>query len=140
MGRNGLPHGTVIEVISGGASASTRLVGTYADGRRVGRWTQYDPKTGRQLGTFTLDVTGSGIESVRDTLGHSRRGAVSHGKRDGAWTHHMPDGTVVARDLWLHGVFVRREGHVAWDPPMVDPNDACPEDGGGGDDGCPDVR
>jgi hypothetical protein len=130
-------QGRAIELVASAPTEhSTRLVGQYIDGRRVGTWTQLDPDTGRVLGTFTLDEGGSGTEVIRDQLGHMRRGAVVAGKREGTWTHYDSDGKVVATETWNAGRFILRKGDVPWDPPMVDPADRCP-DPGDGYDGCP---
>jgi len=131
-------QGHAIELVaSAPMQHSTKLVGRYVDGRRVGTWTQLDASTGQVLGSFTLDDAGSGIEVIRDQLGHVMRGAVVAGKREGTWTHDDADGRTVATDTWEAGRFVRRSGEVPWDPPMMDPADRCPDTPGDGYDGCP---
>jgi hypothetical protein len=136
--KDGALQGSAIETLeSAPMQHSTRLVGRYVDGRRVGTWTQLDESTGRVLGTFTLDDAGSGTEVIRDQLGHVRRGAVVAGKREGTWTHYDADGRAVATETWQGGRFVGRTGEVPWDPPMIDPADRCPDTPGDGDDGCP---
>jgi hypothetical protein len=105
---------------------STRLTGRFSNGRRVGTWTQSDPKTGAEIGRFTLDDTGSGVEVIHDQLGHSRRGTVVNGTREGAFTHYDHDGTAVATTTYSGGRELRTVGQVPWDPPMIDPSDACP--------------
>jgi hypothetical protein len=46
---------------------------------------------------------------------------------------------VVATETYVHGHLTRETGSVPWNPPMLDPRDACPRDGGAhdADDGCP---
>jgi hypothetical protein len=105
---------------------STRLSGRFSNGRRVGTWTQSDTKTGAEIGRFTLDDTGSGVEVIKDQLGHFRRGTVVNGAREGAFTHHDRDGTLVATTTYSGGKELRTVGQVPWDPPMVDPSDMCP--------------
>jgi hypothetical protein len=127
-----------MELVDGGRSRPTKLVGRYAGGVRVGTWNQYVDDSGARIGKFTLDGAGSGIEIVRDAAGHYRRGAVVKGRREGAWTYHEPDGKVVATRVWSQGHFVRETGRPAWDPPMIDERDSCPREAGAiADDGCP---
>ena len=134
-------HGPVIELVeSAPGQPPLKLMGHYANGNRVGTWTILDEKSGTELGRFTLDEMGSGVEVIRDQLGHVLRGRVVNGKREGAWTYHDRDGSVVATQVWSHDHFVRQTGSVPWDPPMIDPSDKCderevPEDV----DGCPDA-
>jgi hypothetical protein len=123
---DGTLDGPAVQLVSAGMQPSTRLVGQFASGRRVGTWRQFDGKTGALLGSFTLDGAGTGTEVIHDALGHTKRGAVIAGRRDGAWTLQDADGKVVATELWSKGVFVRQNGRAPWDPPMVSPADACP--------------
>jgi len=54
-------EGPAIELVcSAPTLRSTRLVGHYMGGKRVGTWTQFEPKTGAEMGLFTFDATGSG--------------------------------------------------------------------------------
>jgi hypothetical protein len=131
-------EGPAIELVDGGRSAPTKLVGRYANGVRVGTWTQTIESSGATIGSFTLDKSGSGVEVVRDAVGHYRRGPVVKGRREGSWTYHDPDGTVVATRVWSRGQFVRETGHPVWDPSMIDPDDVCLMDAGvRPKDGCP---
>jgi hypothetical protein len=127
-GKGGAMEGPAVETLESAPSlASTKRVGRYLHGRRAGTWTQYDSKTGRVLGSFTLDARGTGTEIVFDQLGHFLRGTVIEGRREGTWTYYDRDGTPVARETFSHGAIVHAEGRVDWDPPMVDLNDRCPD-------------
>jgi hypothetical protein len=121
-------EGPAIELVASAPNLpSTRLVGHYRDGQRVGTWTQFDPKTGAPLGLFTFDASGSGIEVIHDQLGHARLGQVVNGKREGAWAYQERDGTTVATWTYASGKLVGTAGRAPWDPPMgPDPSDACP--------------
>jgi hypothetical protein len=119
---------------------STQRVGRYANGKRVGLWTQVDAQTGAVLGRFTLDASGSGTEVIRDQAGHTLAGPVVNGERQGTWTYSDRDGSIVATEVWSHDRAERRVGKVSWDPPMMAPEDACPTTRAKGepeDDGCP---
>jgi hypothetical protein len=138
--RDGKRHGPAIEsVCSAPDLESTRRVGHYAHGRRVGTWIQYDRRTNAEISRFTLDESGTGIEMIRDQLGHSLGGAVVNGERDGDWTYRDRDGKLVATSTYARGKLIRLAGPVAWDPPMLSPDDACPavHAAGAVDDGCP---
>ena len=128
--RDGQLEGWAREDLSG---TRTVLVGRYAQGRRVGTWTQYETRTARAIGTFTLDAEGTGIERAQDLDGRVLRGAVVRGRRDGVWTFADRDRTVVATDTWSNGRYIGRTGRAPWDPPMVDPADLCHD---AGEDGC----
>ena len=125
---DGMLDGPAIQLVSAGAQPSTRLVGRFAAGKRVGTWNQFDARTGALLGRFTLDEAGTGVEILHDALGHSRRGTVIAGRREGTWTFQDADGTVAATEIWSNGTLVRQIGRAPWDPPMLDPSDACPEE------------
>jgi hypothetical protein len=138
---DGTLEGPAIELVDGRRGGATKLVGSYAGGVRVGTWSQYVEGTGTKLGGFTLDAAGSGTELVRDAVGHYCRGAVVHGRREGSWTYHDTDGKLVATRVWSRGQLVREMGRPGWDPPMIDPRDMCPTDGGARTaDGCRDDR
>jgi hypothetical protein len=125
--RDGTLHGPAVQRVSAGAQPSTRLVGRFASGKRVGTWNQFDARTGAPLGSFTLDDAGTGVEVIHDALGHAKRGTVIAGQREGTWTFQDADGTIVATELWSQGALVRQNGRAPWDPPMLDPADACPD-------------
>jgi hypothetical protein len=138
--RGGKPEGPAVQTLaSAPGQPSTQISGLMRDGRRVGTWTQVDASTGRVLGRFTLDEGGSGTEEIRDQQGHLLRGAVVAGKREGTWTYYDAGGVPVATRVWAHDTFVGGSGRPPWDPPMVDPADACPKVPGRADiaDGCP---
>jgi hypothetical protein len=131
-------QGPAIQTVASAPSQpSTKLTGRMRDGRRVGTWTQYDEVTGRVLGRFTLDESGTGTEEIRDQLGHLRRGTVLLGNREGSWVYYDASGAAVATQVWSHGRFVGQTGTVPWDPPMIDPSDICPPASTNPDDGCP---
>jgi hypothetical protein len=83
--------GPAIQRVSLGAQPSARLVGRLAAGKRVGTWRQLDG-TGALLGSFTLDSAGTGVEVIHDALGHSKRGTVIAGRREGTWILQDADG------------------------------------------------
>ena len=143
----GVLHGpAILGVVSAPGLHQTKLVGRYADGRRVGSWTQFT-ETGALLGRFTLDDGGSGVEEIRDQVGHVKRGSVVGGRREGPWIYFDRDGRVAMTQSWSGGTLVRSTGSAPWDPcyDCPDPQDKCPDprdgrDGSRGssdDDGCP---
>jgi hypothetical protein len=119
---------------------STRLRGRYVAGHRVGTWTQVDSKSGAVVGAFTLDDTGTGWEILHDGLGHSIRGTVVMGRREGVWSIQDADGKVVAIEVWSRGRRVRQTGEVPWQRALLDGREACAVDGGAPpeNNGCPD--
>jgi hypothetical protein len=125
--RDGTLDGPAIQLVSLGAQPSTRLVGRFASGKRVGTWHQLDGK-GALLGSFTLDNAGNGVEIIHDALGHSKRGTVIAGRREGTWTLQDAEGKISSTELWSKGTLVRQIGRAPWDPPMLDPADACPDE------------
>jgi hypothetical protein len=123
---DGKLEGAAILIVDG-APRETTLVGKYAGGMRVGTWVQYDER-GAMLGRFTLDAAGTGVEVLRDSEGHSLRGAVVEGEREGEWKYYGSDGKLAATSTWSRGKLVRQDRPPPWDPPMLDDEDACPKD------------
>jgi len=124
---DGTLDGPAVQLVSAGAQPSTRLVGRFASGKRVGTWRQLDGK-GALLGSFTLDNAGTGVEVILDAHGHSKRGTVIAGRREGTWTLQDADGTIAATETWSNGTLVRQIGRAPWDPVMLAPADACPDE------------
>jgi hypothetical protein len=104
----------ILTLVPGVGLPETKLVGAYANGSRVGLWTQYDPVTGAKLGSFTLDEMGSGVEEIRDQAGHMKRGAVLRGKREGTWTYFDSRGKVTATEVWSNDKMLRSSGTIPW--------------------------
>jgi hypothetical protein len=139
-------EGPAIEYFGGAQGhGSTKFIGRYAHGVRVGTWTQYDSKTGARLASFTLDAEGNGTEDFRDQVGHRLVGRLNRDERDGPWTYFDTNGNAVATHVYAKGTVVRGTGAVPWDPPMLDPRDKCPTEPEGRDsptdlDGCPEPK